>query len=91
MNTKIVCAGLLGLLAMLQYALWFGDKNMLDLYRLRQSVEQVRQQNETLLRRNEKLLAEVVDLKNGGPTIETLARSEFGLIKPNETFYQVIE
>ena len=41
--------------------------------------------------RNHKLLAEVIDLKQGGETVETLARYNLGLIKPDETFYQIID
>ena len=74
-----------------QYALWFGDKNVFDLYRLKQSSEQVKQENLILEQRNDRLLAQVIDLKEGGETLETLARSELGLIKEGETFYQVID
>ncbi len=64
---------------------------MIDLKRLKASVEHTRMGNQKLDQRNQKLLAEVIDLKQGGETIETLARSELGLIKPEETFYQIIE
>jgi hypothetical protein len=37
------------------------------------------------------LSAEVQDLKNGNEAIEERARSELGLVKPDETFYQVVE
>ncbi len=83
--------GLIALLASTQYALWFGDKNVFDLHRLNQTAEQVRIGNEALTVRNNTLLAEVIDLKSGGETIETLARSELGLIKQNETFFQIVE
>jgi cell division protein FtsB len=33
----------------------------------------------------------VVDLKSGGETVETIARTDLGLIKAGETFYQIIE
>ena len=74
-----------------QYALWFGDKNMFDLYRLQNSAELIVLENETLAQRNQRLVAEVIDLKTGGETIETIARSELGYIKQGETFYQIIE
>jgi len=82
---------LLGLLVGTQYALWFGDKNVFDLHQLRQSAEQTRQQNLELAERNQHLLSEVVDLKGGGETVETIARSDLGFIKNGETFYQIIE
>ncbi|MBX2837756.1 MAG: septum formation initiator family protein [Gammaproteobacteria bacterium] len=78
-------------LGSLQFALWAGDKNFIDLYRLGNAVEQHSIDNVALSMRNQKLLAEVIDLKQGGETIETLARSELGLIKAEETFYQIID
>jgi len=38
-----------------------------------------------------RLSAEVEDLKHGEEAIEERARSELGLLKPGETFYQVVE
>ncbi len=82
---------LIALLISTQYALWFGDKNVFDWYNLNASAEQTRLKNLKHTERNQRLLAEVVDLKSGGETVETIARSEFGLIKEGETFYQIIE
>ena len=75
----------------LQYALWFGDKNAFDLYRLSNTIDELEARNDAAVERNISLRAEVVDLKRKGETIETLIRSELGLIKKNETFYQIIE
>ncbi|WP_423907306.1 septum formation initiator family protein [Candidatus Spongiihabitans sp.] len=74
-----------------QYALWFGDKNVFDWYRLNQAAEQTRLENVELDQRNQRLVAEVIDLKEGGETVETIARSVLGLIKKGETFYQIID
>ena len=41
--------------------------------------------------RNAVLAAEVQDLKQGLEAIEERARSELGMIKQNEIFFQVIE
>ncbi|CAJ2376217.1 MAG: Cell division protein FtsB [Arenicellales bacterium IbO2] len=79
------------LLFALQYALWFGDKNYFDLQRLQNATAHIFAENAVLQQRNEKLLAEVIDLKKGGETIETLARSQFGLVKKGETFFQIVE
>jgi len=88
---KAVTCVLVTLLVSLQYALWVGDKNYIDLLRLKQAVTNTESKNTELDQRNQKLLAEVIDLKQGGETIETLARSELGLIKQGETFYQIVE
>ena len=88
---KIMLSFLISVLVSLQYALWIGDKNVIDLKRLQSAVDKTKLKNAELDQRNQKLLAEVIDLKQGGETIETLARSELGLIKEGETFYQIVE
>lgn len=47
--------------------------------------------NNALKARNETLDAEVRDLKSGKAAIEERARSELGMIKQDEVFYQVLE
>ena len=47
--------------------------------------------NDKLLLRNHRLEAEVIDLRKGLAAIEERARSELGMVKPDETFYQLIE
>lgn len=88
---KIFTALLAALFIALQGALWFGDKNVFDLGRMLQNGERARAEITALQQRNDKLAAEIIDLKEGGETVETIARSQFGLIKKGETFYQVIE
>jgi cell division protein FtsB len=87
---KYVNIGLVSTFLMLQFALWAGDKNLFDLYHLNNTIEQTDQEITQLTQRNDKFLAEVLDLKNGGQAVETIARQELGFIKQGETFYQVI-
>lgn len=47
--------------------------------------------NSGLKARNETLDAEVRDLKSGRAAIEERARSELGMIKQDEVFYQVMD
>lgn len=49
------------------------------------------EENQRLSVRNQSLAAEVLDLKQGMEAIEERARSEMGMIKNNETFYQIID
>lgn len=88
---KTMNIALLATLMLLQFALWTGDKNVFDLYLLKQSKTQTEQEITRLTLRNDRFLAQINDLKNGGSSIETLARQELGLIKEGETFYQVIQ
>lgn len=91
MGMKLLHILLMALFVGTQYALWLGDKNIFDLYQLKAVTEQTRQDNVELEQRNQRLIAEVIDLKESGETLETIARSELGLIKEGEIFYQVIE
>jgi cell division protein FtsB len=89
----IVVLVLAGLLAWLQYRLWFGHGGAGDVHVLAQQVEQQKRDNGGLRQRNDALAAEVAELKNadGGAAVEERARSELGMIKPGETFYRVVE
>ncbi len=86
---KIILAILI--LALLQYRLWFDNGNWIEVSRLEDQVQRQQQQNKNLEERNAALLAEVMDLKEGLDAIEELARSEMGMIKDDETFYQIID
>ncbi len=82
---------LLGLLLLLQYRLWLGDGGIPEVLQLQDEVASVQQDVEQLKQRNQALDAEVQDLKTGLDAIEERARSELGMIKQGETYYQVIE
>jgi cell division protein FtsB len=81
---------LLLVLLALQFKLWFGEGGYRNVQRLAQRVEEQAQENELLAQRNRELQAEVEDLRQGMEAIEERARSELGLIKENEEFYQVV-
>ncbi len=88
---KIILGGLILLFICLQYALWLSPHSIVKLWRLEQDVMLQEQDNAALTERNQKLNAEVVDLKQGSDALEERARSELGMIKPGEIFYQVID
>ncbi len=79
------------LLVLLQFRLWVGDGSVAEVWGLRQQVEAQRTENAALRERNQALEAEVLDLKTGLAAIEERARSELGMIKEGETFYQVVK
>jgi len=82
---------LLILLIALQVRLWTGQGGIYDVARLRERVEEQKAENAKLKARNDTLAAEVEDLKHGDEAIEERARAEIGLLKPGETFYQVVD
>jgi cell division protein FtsB len=88
---KIIALVLLGLLLWLQYKIWLQDGGIPEVIQLKQEVEQVEVEVKQLRERNLSLDAEVKDLKKGLDAIEERARSEMGMIKEGEIYYQVIE
>jgi len=79
------------LIVAVQYPLWFGKGGWLRVRELGQQLEEQRARNDRLALRNAALNAEVVDLKTGLDAIEERARTELGMIKPNEIFFQVLD
>ncbi|HHH43182.1 MAG TPA: cell division protein FtsB [Gammaproteobacteria bacterium] len=79
------------LLLALQYRIWVGEGSFAEVWDLYQQVERQREENQRLRERNQALEAEVKDLKQGLGAIEERAREELGMIKEDETFYQIIE
>jgi len=87
---RVLIAILLLVLVLLQFKLWFGDAGFTAVARLEERVASQAEDNEALLQRNRELQAEVEDLRERLDAIEERARSELGLIKEDEEFYQVV-
>lgn len=87
---RALLAILLLILVLLQLKMWFGEGGFNDVRRLEQRVEIQADENEKLAQRNRELQAEVEDLRQGLGAVEERARSELGLIKENEEFYQLV-
>jgi len=87
-----VLAGILGaLILLIQAPLWLGKGGWLTAWRLESKLETERAKNLQLEERNAALTAEVRDLKQGTEAIEERARSELGMVRPDEIFFQIEE
>lgn len=82
---------LAALIIALQYPLWLGKGSWLKVWEVDQELEKQQAENERLKVRNTYLDAEVKDLKTGYEAIEERARSELGMVKQDEVFFQVID
>jgi cell division protein FtsB len=82
---------LAGLIALIQYPLWLGKGSWLRVWEVDQQIRSQRDTNRQLKARNDGLEAEVRDLKLGLEAIEERARSELGMIRNDEIFFQVLE
>jgi cell division protein FtsB len=85
-----VVAILLALAIALQIPLWLGEGSFRDVRLLKQAIEEHEAENARLKARNRALEAEVQDLREGQAAIEERARTELGLIRQGETFFQTL-
>ncbi|ABE59986.1 MULTISPECIES: cell division protein FtsB [Chromohalobacter] len=86
---KWICVVLVVLIALLQYHLWFGEGGVRELNHIRSRADVLEQENDRLQARNDRLAAEVIDLKNGLDAIEERARSDLGMVRQDEQFFWV--
>lgn len=83
--------GLLALtLLWLQYQLWFGPDGMRKLWDVGTQLAEQATENRLAIARNALLAQEVADLKAGTAAIEARARSDLGMIRQGEVFYQIV-
>jgi cell division protein FtsB len=88
MNARTVSAILLGLLLVIQGQLWLGRGSVPDVGMLRTKLESQKEKNSASKLANDRLMAEVRDLKEGQEMVEEKARLELGMVKSNEIFVQ---
>src|SRR5688572_24571498 len=88
---KFLALALIGLIVLLQYPLWLGKGSWLRVWEVDQQLRAQRDANQKLQTRNSALDAEVRDLKQGLEAIEERARSELGMVKQDEIFFQILE
>jgi cell division protein FtsB len=82
---------LLSFLIWLQYHLWIESGGVIDMLRLKKQVALQTQENDRLKKRNEKLIQQIQYLQANDDAVESRARSELGMVKKGETFYQVVK
>jgi cell division protein FtsB len=86
---RLLIVGLSLVLLVLQYQLWLAESGIRATWTLQAAVDSATLENEEKAARNAALEAEVRDLKQGLAAVEERARSELGMIGPNETFYLI--
>ncbi len=90
MNIRLLIIGLLLLLAVLQYKLWFSQKGIPWVWEMEYSIVQQKMVNDRLEGCNRELRAEVIDLKSGRDALEERARNDLGMVKPGEIFVSAV-
>ena len=89
MGRRWIPGVLLVLLLVLQGQLWFGRGSVPNVARLNDELAAQKRSNARAEEANARMEAEIRDLKEGLEMVEEKARSELGMVKPNEIFVQV--
>ncbi len=86
---RFLTLALVLLLALVQGNLWFGRGSVPRVMALQSQLDEQKAVNEVARARNERLAAEVTDLKEGLEMVEEKARFELGMVKPDEIMVQI--
>jgi cell division protein FtsB len=85
---RLVTVALLLLLAAVQAELWLGDGGIPAVMRQQARLDAKQKANAALSRANQRLAAEVEDLRQGLEMVEERARGDLGMVKPDEILVQ---
>jgi len=88
---KLLALALLLAIAFVQYPLWLGKGGWLRVWEVDRQLGAQRATNQKLQSRNAVLDAEVRDLKQGFEAVEERARSELGMVRQDEIFFQILD
>lgn len=88
---RFLLALLLLIFLALQYRLWVGEGSYAEVRHLQQEIANKKADLERMEKENQELRAEIEDLKKGLEAIQERARSELGMIKQGETYFQIVE
>ncbi len=90
MSSRLVPLLLVALLAIVHAQLWFGRGSVGSVGEMQRRLQQQKAANVQAQQANERLAAEVRDLKEGLGMVEEKARAELGMVKPDEIFVNVV-
>ncbi|MBV35926.1 MAG: cell division protein FtsB [Rickettsiales bacterium] len=88
---KWVALVLVVILGSLQYRIWFGESSFREISEQREKADNIRKENKELEIRNQKIIAEIIDLRDGNDAIEERARYQLGMIKEGEVFIRILD
>jgi len=89
MRNRLVPLVLVAVLLLLQGQLWFGRGSLPNVARLQRELEAQKRKNQQAALVNERLAAEINDLREGLEIVEEKARAELGMVKNNEIYVQM--
>lgn len=89
MAKRLVPALLVALLLIVHAQLWFGRGSIPGVREMQRRLDAQKAANAQAQQANDRLASEVRDLKEGLELVEEKARSELGMVKPNEIFVNI--
>lgn len=89
MHQRLATLILLALLLVVQTQIWFGRGSVSQVQQIREDLQTQQMGNQQAQLVNDRLAADIKDLKEGLEMVEEKARMELGMVKANEIYVQV--
>ena len=89
MTPRLIPFALLVLLVILHGQLWFGRGSVQSVSKMQGQLTEQKSKNALASVANDRLSAEIADLKGGLEIVEERARAELGMVRNNEIFVQI--
>lgn len=78
------------ILLLLFMSLWIGHGSYSEIWKLENDIAKQKKMNNLQEEKNRQIQAELEDAREGHAAVEERARSELGMIKKGETFFEII-
>jgi len=89
MFRKLLIPVLVVLFVVLQYKLWVGEGSLAEVASMERDIETQQQAIEERKKRNMAMQAEIDSFKNDQQAVEARARSDLGMIREGEIYFQI--
>jgi cell division protein FtsB len=89
MLSRLLIPALVVLFVVLQYRLWVGEGSLAQVASMERDIEAQQQTIEEMQKRNMAMQAEIDSFKNDQDAVEERARSDLGMIREGETYFQI--
>jgi cell division protein FtsB len=89
MSPRFIPLALIALLVILHGQLWLGRGSVPSVSKMQGQLTEQKSKNALASVANDRLSAEIADLKGGLEIVEERARAELGMVRNNEIFVQI--
>ncbi len=89
MFRKLLIPVLIVVFVVLQYRLWVGEGSLAEVASMARDIEAQQQAIEEMKKRNMAMQAEIDSFKKDLDAVEERARSDLGMIREGETYFQI--